>query len=98
MKNIKFYCYVGAFNRANWRRELKQFCHEEGLDLYMQKFGMELTDKQVELFKRMPSAESITRARRNIQEQGKYIASNTVDKYRFDRYMNFKHEREYANL
>ena len=71
---------------------------KELLIIYMQKFGMELTDKQVELFKHMPSAESITRARRNIQEQGKYVASDAVDKHRFDRYMNFKHEREFANL
>ncbi len=35
-RTIRFYCYVPAVYRGNWRRGLKQFCHSRGIELYMQ--------------------------------------------------------------
>jgi hypothetical protein len=46
--------------------------------IYMQKFGLNLTDHQVELFRNMPSLETIRRVRQKIQEQGKYPADQAV--------------------
>lgn len=50
--------------------------------IYMQKFGMNLTDEQIDTFKRMPPLESIRRVRQKLQEQGKYSADQTVKKSR----------------
>lgn len=59
---------------------------KELLIIYMQKYGLELSEKQIAKFKQMPSAESITRARRLIQMEGKYPADQVVDQGRFERY------------
>lgn len=65
------------------------------LIVYMQKSGMELTDKQIEVFKNLPSMETITRVRRQLQEQGKYEADETVQE---ERYKKFKeHQEEYSD-
>lgn len=50
----------------------------ELLLIYMQKSGMELTPKQVEIFKNMPSAETIRRTRQKIQQVGKYTAAPEI--------------------
>lgn len=47
---------------------------------------MDLSARQVEIFRDMPAFESITRARRILQEQGKYPASKEVDEARFKKF------------
>ena len=61
------------------------------LVVYMQKAGMELTPKQIEIFKQMPSMETIRRIRQKLQEEGRYPASEAVDKARFDKYQKVKY-------
>lgn len=63
---------------------------KELLIIYMMKFGMGLTSRQIELFKKMPSVETIRRSRQIIQEQGKYPADPEVDKARFEKYKQVK--------
>lgn len=58
----------------------------------MQKSGMELSPRQKQVFRDMPSAETITRVRRQLQEQGKYPAEEEVDNGRFDKYQQMKHK------
>lgn len=65
---------------------------KELLIIYMQKSGMNLTSQQVEIFKNMPSAETITRARRQLQEAGKYPVDVEVDSKRFDIYQQMKYK------
>lgn len=50
--------------------------------IYMQKLGMELTPKQIEIFRHMPSVETIRRTRQALQEQGKYEADSTIKRER----------------
>lgn len=64
---------------------------KELLVIYMQKFGLDLTPRQVELFKKMPSVETIRRSRQIIQEQGKYPADPAVDEARFKKYQEVKY-------
>ena len=59
--------------------------------IYMQKSGMELTPKQIKVFKEMPSTETIRRVRQQLQEQGKYEADEEVNEMR---YKKFKSVRE----
>ena len=66
---------------------------KELLIIYMQKFGMNLSDAQIDKFKDMPSMESITRARRILQEQGKYEATEEVDEARFEKYQEAKNNK-----
>jgi hypothetical protein len=56
------------------------------LIVYLQKSGMELTDKQIEVFKNLPSMETITRVRRQLQEQGKYEADEAVNEMRYKKF------------
>jgi hypothetical protein len=63
---------------------------KELLIIYMQKAGMELTPAQVNLFKQLPSMETIRRIRQKIQENGEYPASPEVDKQRFEKYKQTK--------
>ena len=65
------------------------------LILYMQKSGMELTPKQIEIFKDMPSMETITRVRRQLQEQGKYEADEKVQEARYQKMQ--QHQEEYGD-
>lgn len=65
------------------------------LIVYMQKSGMELTPKQIEILKDMPTMESITRARRNLQEQGKYEADESVQEARYEKMK--EHQEEYSD-
>jgi len=55
---------------------------KELMIVYMQKFGMELTDRQVELFKKMPAFETIRRVRQKLQEVGSYQAVDEVKRER----------------
>lgn len=50
--------------------------------LYMQKFGMNLSQKQIDTFREMPSLESIRRVRQKLQEQGEYPADQNIKKER----------------
>ena len=59
---------------------------KELLIIYMQKCGMELTDKQMEVFRDMPSLESIRRVRQKLQEEGKYPASKEIEEHRYSKY------------
>lgn len=63
--------------------------------IYMQRSGMELTEKQIELFIEMPSMETIRRTRQQIQMEGKYPADKEVEASRFDKY---KEMRQAAGL
>lgn len=50
--------------------------------IYMQKFGMNLTDEQIETFKTMPSLDTVTRIRRKLQEGGSYEADQKIKRER----------------
>lgn len=50
--------------------------------LYLQKSGMELTDKQLAIFRDMPSLETVRRIRQKLQESGEYVAAEPVRKKR----------------
>lgn len=62
---------------------------------YMQKYGLNLTEQQIELFKKMPSTETIRRSRQIIQEQGKYAASDQVNEERYKKYQTVKQNIKY---
>ena len=62
----------------------------ELLIIYMQKSGMELTPKQIQIFKDLPSMETITRVRRQLQEQGKYEASEQVNEARYEKMKEYQ--------
>jgi hypothetical protein len=66
----------------------------ELLLIYMQKSGMELSEKQKQVFRDMTAPESITRARRQLQEQGKYEASEVVQEARYEKMK--EHQTEYG--
>ena len=57
---------------------------------FMQKYGLELSPKQIAKFKQMPSLETVRRTRQKIQEQGKFEASEAVNE---DRYKKFQSVR-----
>ena len=58
--------------------------------VYMQKAGMDLTPAQVNLFKQLPSMETIRRIRQKIQESGELLATPEVEKARFEKYKKTK--------
>jgi hypothetical protein len=72
----------------------------ELLIIYMQKSGLELTPKQIEKFKDLPSMETITRVRRQLQEQGKYEADEVVKEARYEKFKQAREEHSdpYAYL
>lgn len=65
---------------------------KELMIIYMQKFGMELSEKQIDLFRQMPAFETIRRIRQKLQEEGKYPASKEVDNARFEKYKQVRGE------
>lgn len=68
----------------------------ELLILYMQKMKMELTDKQIHILRHeMPSFETITRIRRQLQEEGKYEATQQVQEERYNKMK--EHQEEYGD-
>lgn len=54
--------------------------------IYMQKAGMNLSPKQIEVFKQLPSMETIRRIRQKLQEEGKYPASENVNEARYNKF------------
>lgn len=60
------------------------------LIIYMQKAGMELTAKQMEIFESLPSMETITRIRRQLQERGMYEADDAVNEARYKKFVETK--------
>lgn len=55
--------------------------------------GLHLTPEQKQTFlEKCDIAESITRARRDIQQQGKYLPSKEVEQARFDMFQQYKNE------
>lgn len=62
----------------------------ELLIIYMQKSGMELTERQQAKFRTLPSFETLTRIRRKLQEQGKYPADKEVEELRYAKYTKTK--------
>lgn len=62
----------------------------ELLIIYMQKSGMSLTKEQVALFRKLPAFETITRVRRKLQEEGKYVADKEVENARYNKFVNVK--------
>jgi DNA-binding transcriptional regulator WhiA len=54
----------------------------ELLVIYMQKSGMDLSARQVDIFRDMPSTETIRRVRQKLQESGQYEADSSVKKQR----------------
>lgn len=69
----------------------------ELLIIYMQKSGMELTPKQIEIFRKLPAMETITRIRRNLQEQGKYPADPKIEEERFKKFQAVKNSIHYED-
>ena len=68
----------------------------ELLILYMQKSKMELTDRQIHILRHeMPSFETITRIRRQLQEEGKYEATQEVQEERYNKMK--EHQEEYGD-
>ena len=59
---------------------------KELIILYMQKFGMELTPKQIQTFREMPSTETIRRVRQQLQERGMYEATEEVNEARYNKF------------
>lgn len=62
----------------------------ELLIVYMQKYGLNLTDAQIQKLKEMPSSETITRIRRKLQEQGKYPADQDVNEARYEKFKEYQ--------
>lgn len=54
--------------------------------------GLELTPHQIELFKRLPSPETITRVRRKLQEGGKYLPPESITRDRHEKAEQAKQE------
>lgn len=50
--------------------------------IYMQKTGMDLDARQVQIFRDMPSLETLRRVRQKIQENGKFKADKPVEESR----------------
>lgn len=63
----------------------------ELLIIYMQKFGLNLSDEQVKKMREMPAFETIRRIRQKLQEQGKYPADKEVEDARYAKYKQVKH-------
>lgn len=70
---------------------------KELLVTYMQKSGMALTPKQIEIFKDMPSTETLRRIRQKIQEGGEFLATKEVEEARFNKYKQTKGSIGVAN-
>jgi len=63
--------------------------------IYMQKSGMNLTPDQIQIFREMPSLETIRRVRQKIQEGGEYLPD---DETRRDRLFRAKAMKNAAPL
>lgn len=58
--------------------------------IYMQKSGMNLSSDQTETFRKLPSMETITRVRRQLQEKGMYEADDSVNEARYKKFQTTK--------
>ena len=58
--------------------------------VYMEKYGIVLTEHQKELYRSMPSTDTITRIRRKLQEQGKYEANEAVNEARYQKFKDIR--------
>jgi len=58
--------------------------------IYMEKYGIVLTEEQKELYRSMPSTDTITRIRRKLQEQGKYEADEAVNEFRYQKFKDIR--------
>ena len=65
--------------------------------IYMKKAGMELTPAQETKFLELPSFETITRVRRDLQERGIYEASEEIQELRFKKYKEVKQGINYES-
>ena len=54
--------------------------------IYMQKSGMELTEKQIQTLKSLPAMETIRRIRQKLQEDGEYPPAEAVNEARYNKY------------
>ncbi len=50
--------------------------------LYLERLGMQLSERQKDLFRKAPSMETIRRVRQKIQQAGLYKATERVAQYR----------------
>lgn len=48
----------------------------------MQRYGIELTPRQIVAFRHMPSMETVRRVRQKIQSEGRYTASERISRQR----------------
>lgn len=48
----------------------------------MQRYGVELTPRQIVAFRHMPSMETVRRVRQKIQSEGRYMASEHISRQR----------------
>lgn len=58
--------------------------------IYMQKSGMNLTEQQQQVFRDLPSMETIRRIRQKLQEEGKYLADAEVEQARYNKFVETK--------
>lgn len=56
--------------------------------IYMQKAGLKLTPEQVELYRSLPSTDTLGRIRRKLQEEGKYPADPEVNEARYNKFVD----------
>lgn len=54
--------------------------------IYMYQSGIHLTIEQRQAFREMPAIETITRVRRELQEQGRYQATEEVNEARYRKF------------
>lgn len=65
---------------------------KELLIIYFQKSGMNLSDEQIKMFRKMPSTETLRRIRQKMQQEGKYPADEIVNEMRFKKYKTMRSE------
>lgn len=68
-------------NKLRYNRMARNSDKELYLDI-MEHYGLMLTPKQKEIFRDMPSLESVRRLRQKFQEQGEYPADQKVARTR----------------
>lgn len=58
--------------------------------IYAQKSGMNLSEAQKQVFRDMPSPETIRRVRQKLQEVGKYSADHEVNEARYRKFKSVR--------
>jgi hypothetical protein len=59
---------------------------------FWQTMGIGMSQRQAEVFAALPSPEAVTRARRKLQEDGKYLPSPQIQQERHDKAAQMKQE------